>query len=133
MAKIDASVRVSLLTACSLQTGDAINRSYGPMIRILSGTAPLIFVVGTGSASRAASASIAARLAHDVLVYYRLDTEILTDDHTLRLQAEGLLGEGNIVVIGSPRDNLFARWMITNTPSPSLYCRKGMVTSDTNS
>jgi hypothetical protein len=91
------------------------------MIRILSGTAPLIFIVGTNSDDPATLESIAKSLAHDIMVYYRLDTEILTDRQALQLLAAGALGSGNIVVIGSPGNNMFAKWMLANSPSPSKY------------
>jgi hypothetical protein len=83
------------------------------MLRLLSASEPLVFVAGSPP-----SVSLARRLAHDLLVNHRLDSEILGAEDALRLAALGSLGDGNLVVIGSPEDNIFARWLIANSPSP---------------
>lgn len=53
-----------------------------------------------------------------MLLYERLDSEILDDAAALRLLAEGSLGEGNLVMIGQPAENMFSRWMLSEGRIP---------------
>ena len=89
-------------------------RAYGPMIRILATTAPLIFVIGF----KAIHHRLAIRLAHDIFVYHRTDVEIIDEDEAMDRAGEDILGSGNLVVLGSPHDNAFAKWMMDKDHIP---------------
>lgn len=94
------------------------------MTRILSSSAPLILVHGSiDSRPVLQHLEIAERVAHDALLYQRLDSEILDDNTALRLLAQGELGYGNIVVIGTPSNNRFAAWMLGEKRIPGQLLR----------
>lgn len=48
------------------------------------------------------AASIARRLANDLLTYFKLDADIVPETEVLETQDDTHAGTGNIVVIGSP-------------------------------
>lgn len=76
------------------------------MIRILSSTGPLHFVVGNNPRHR----DLAIRLAHDTFVHHRLDSVILSAQEALEEVGREEVG-GNLIVIGRPDENDFARWL----------------------
>jgi hypothetical protein len=83
------------------------------MIRLLATNETLTIVVGTTTFSR----SLATRIAHDVYVYHRLDSQILESHEALERTARGLLG-GNMLVIGRPEENRYVEGMIAQKQIP---------------
>ncbi|WVQ99381.1 hypothetical protein IAU59_006514 [Kwoniella sp. CBS 9459] len=98
-------------------------RAYGPLIRLLSSRESLIIIVPPGSSQ---ILSIAKRIAHDIFVYHRLDSEIIDAREGLTRVAAGTIGEGNIVVIGRPEENVFANWMVKQGKVPLTFPTKGV-------
>lgn len=72
---------------------------------ILVSPGPLLCIVPDASIHR--EVSLALRLAHDCLLYHRLDTEILLESDALRLMEEDHLPCGNIIYFGYP-SSIFA-------------------------
>jgi len=93
-------------------------RVYGPMIRLLCTPGPLTFVVGSSQLHL----EIAKNLAHDVFVNHRLDSEIVEAQEVLiRIARQDVVG--NIVIIGDPRENVVADWLVRQKRLPSeAYC-----------
>lgn len=107
------------LTHATQEMSSTYARAYGPMIRLLSTSAALTLVAGTDPSSR----SIAQRIAHDVYVYHRLDSEILEPHDALERTARGLV-RGNVVVVGGPRQNRYTEWMIAKKRIPRAWRRR---------
>ncbi len=105
-----------LHTSPATQTKSA-SRPYGPMLRILSSPGSLILVTGS-KASAERSKSIAARLAHDLLVYHRMDAVIMSDFEALPLIAKGRLGRNNLVSIGQMEGNVVTQYILAESASP---------------
>ncbi|WWC89334.1 uncharacterized protein L201_004255 [Kwoniella dendrophila CBS 6074] len=98
-------------------------RAYGPLIRILSSTHPITII----SPNSTRTLNIAKRIAHDLYVYQRLDSEIIDDQEGLLRVASETLGVGNLVIIGRPEDNLFSDWMIKQSTLPLKFPTKGVM------
>lgn len=88
-------------------------RAYGPMIRILATTAPLIIVQGYTQSLR----SLARRIAHDVYVHHRIDVEILDPRQALERLAM-MQNLGNVVCVGRPEENEAVEWMLAQRRIP---------------
>jgi len=86
------------------------------MIRLLSSPGPLIFVCE----SQALHLDIAERLAHDVFVHHRLDSEIVSAEEGLIRVAQERVS-GNMVVIGTPFENAFTDWLVEQKRLPREY------------
>ncbi|RXK38309.1 hypothetical protein M231_04482 [Tremella mesenterica] len=98
-------------------------RAYGPMIRLLASTAPIAFVIGRD----VQHLNIAKRLAHDLYVYQRQDSEILSDgDALLRIAQDELLG--SIVSIGRPEDNRLTDYLLKQCKIPLAFPTKSVMT-----
>jgi hypothetical protein len=109
----------SALTRVTQEMSSAYARAYGPMIRLLSTSAALTLVAGMDPSSR----SIAQRIAHDLYVYHRLDSEILEPHDALERTARGLV-RGNVVVIGGPKENRYTEWLIAKKRIPRAWRRR---------
>ncbi|WVR07026.1 hypothetical protein IAU60_004065 [Kwoniella sp. DSM 27419] len=96
-------------------------RAYGPMIRLLATTGPMTFVVPPRHIN------LARRMAHDLYVYHRIDSEIVDDRLGLTRVAEGTIGGGNVVIIGRPEVNVFANWMIKENAIPLTFPTEGVM------
>jgi hypothetical protein len=66
---------------------------------MLNTDGPLTLIYTTGDDH---TLSIAQRIAHDLLLFHRLDTQLLTSAEALVRKQKGTFGIGNIVVIGNP-------------------------------
>ena len=75
-----------------------ISPAPGPIIRMLSSNEPITFIVGP----RRSHHSLSKRLAHDLFVYHRLDSEITSADDAIHEHIGG-----NIVIIGRPEENAY--------------------------
>ncbi len=94
-------------------------RPYGPMIRILSSPLPPAVIYGTTDETvENSTRGIAVRLAHDAQVYQRIEMEIVDDKTALRLAARGELDGRNVIVLGTPHQNIYAKWMQGEKSSP---------------
>ena len=93
-------------------------RAYGPMIRLLATSGPMIFVVGSNSNH----VKIAKSIAHDIYLNHRTDAEIIDDQEASQRVASGSLGEGSVVVLGRPEENRFTRWMLSQGRIPRASC-----------
>lgn len=91
-------------------------RAYGPMIRLLASSEPISFIIG----SNPLHLWIALRLAHDLYVYHRTDSQILSAEEALNSTPAG-----NFVVIGQPEENVMAGKM-TRVPGERLCKRFGL-------
>jgi hypothetical protein len=109
---------MSALTPATQETS-TYARAYGPMIRLLSTSAALTLVAGKDPSSR----SIAQRMAHDLYLYHRLDSEILEPHDALERTARGLV-RGNVVVVGGPTENRYTEWMIAKKRIPRAWLRR---------
>ena len=54
--------------------------------------------------------SIAKRVAHDLFVYHRIDVEIMSPDKAVERLKRASFGDGNIIALGGPTANAFARY-----------------------
>ncbi|WWD17332.1 hypothetical protein CI109_101772 [Kwoniella shandongensis] len=99
-------------------------RAYGPMIRLLA-TRELITIVVPLSSTQ--HVSVATRIAHDLYVYHRVDSEIIDAQEGLEKAAKEQVGEGSIVVIGRPEDNRYAEWMIKQEKIPLSFPTKSVM------
>jgi hypothetical protein len=61
--------------------------------------------------------SIALRIAHDLDTYHKLDAEIMTHADAQIRQDSGVLGSGNLILIGTP-DEPFIREVLRKTMTP---------------
>ncbi|WVF71435.1 hypothetical protein IAT40_006239 [Kwoniella sp. CBS 6097] len=98
-------------------------RAYGPLIRLLASRGTITIVTPPASPQHSA---IAKRISQDLFVYHRLDSEIISDREGLIRVADGSIGEGNVVVIGRPEENLYANWMIKQDKVPLTFPTKGV-------
>lgn len=80
------------------QLAKALSHARGPMIRLLTSKGPVAFIVGPHPPHH----SLAKRLAHDLFVYHRLDSDIVSADQAIHERIGG-----NIVIIGRPEDNAY--------------------------
>lgn len=92
-----------------IQTKGTIVQSSGRMQMILDSRGPLILVVPNDQRSEAFE--VALRLAHDLDMFHRLDSQIWTSDDAMRSAKAGRLGHGNIIVIGSTSMS-FVQWLL---------------------
>ena len=97
------------------QSAKALLPARGPLIRLLTSKGPVAFIVGPHPPHH----SLAKRLAHDLFVYHRLDSEIVSADQALHERIGG-----NIVIIGRPEDNAYLRRVLQGeeiTPGECSY------------
>ncbi|KIJ29883.1 hypothetical protein M422DRAFT_214788 [Sphaerobolus stellatus SS14] len=73
-------------------------RQFGPMTRLLRSKKPLLVVYPTNDSH---SLSIARRIAHALLLYFRVDATIVTDDEAIRISLESVAEKQNLIIIGS--------------------------------
>lgn len=91
------------------------------MIRILDTQAPMIIV---RNPAHHRLCSLAARIAYDLYLYYRIDSEIITPEEAFdRVAVEKGGLEGNVVVLGRPDENAFTEWMVTQQAIPRECAR----------
>lgn len=83
------------------------------MIRLLATEAVFTIVYGNTPALKL----LALRIAHDLLVYHRIDTEILDDIEGHERIAEGLIG-GSLLCLGRSQENEAVEWMIGQKKIP---------------
>lgn len=86
------------------------------MIRLLATEALFTIVYGNTPALRL----LALRLAHDLMVYHRIDTEILNDSEGREKVAEGLI-VGSLVCLGRPEENELVHWMAGEKKVPGEF------------
>ncbi|OCF36867.1 hypothetical protein I316_01464 [Kwoniella heveanensis BCC8398] len=98
-------------------------RAYGPMIRILSSRGSITLII---PATSPVHRDIAKRVAHDIFVYHRMDSEIIDDREGLIRVAGERIGDGSVVVIGRPEENLYANWMVKQAKVPLTFPTKGV-------
>lgn len=80
----------------------------GRMHTLLATAAPLVLVVPDDTTLQ--TLSVALRLAHDLNVYHKLDSEIIQSSEAMqRAKANCLSVLGNMVVIGDSRSH-FSQW-----------------------
>jgi hypothetical protein len=87
------------------------------MIRILATSAAISLIIGDSPHHL----SLARRLAHDLYLYHRLDSEIIMGRDALERLMKGELGEGNLVIFGRPDENMFAKHLIDAETIPRKY------------
>ncbi len=90
-------------------------RAYGPMIRLLATSGPMVFIIPPNDS---VFTSLATRLAHDLYLYHRVDSEIVMEQEALERTAHGILGRGNVVSLGRPEENKYTAWMIAQKRIP---------------
>lgn len=101
-------------------------RRYGPMIRLLASSGPIVVVANPAHAT---AWSIAQRYAHDLYLYHRLSVDIVPDLKAIdRYSRPGRKDDGNLVVIGTPTDNCFARWLLSLRARPFAFEPHGGIT-----
>lgn len=86
----------------------------GRMSAMLSTAGPFTLVIADDDE---VSFSAATRLAHDLDVYHKLDATILHASEANRQRASGLLGDGNVVVIGGS-GNTFLTTLLREKRTP---------------
>jgi hypothetical protein len=72
------------------------------MQQILKSPTTITIVIPNDLSSRAAQSGY--RIAHDLNLYHKLDVDIITDSVAVQRLQNTNLGAGNLVVVGSPRD-----------------------------
>lgn len=87
----------------------------GRMSTALSSKGPVLIVISDTRETR--SLSVALRLAHVLNLYHKLDAEIITDAHLMRLVQEDQVGGGTLVVIGNTSGN-FTTWCLGRGETP---------------
>jgi len=97
----------------SQQSGRSHPRSR--IQNILSSPDSIVFVVSDDTKSR--GLSVALRLAHDLHVYHRLDSEIMAQSKAQVLLETGGLPPGNLVYIGDP-SSVFAQRILNKQETP---------------
>nr|XP_018263092.1 uncharacterized protein I303_04583 [Kwoniella dejecticola CBS 10117]OBR85250.1 hypothetical protein I303_04583 [Kwoniella dejecticola CBS 10117] len=98
-------------------------RAYGPIIRILSTAGPMTIICPDSPRLR----DIAKKIAHDLYLYHRLDSDIIGDREGLMRVAKDELGQGNLVILGRPDENLYTNWMIRQGKLPLRFPTKGVM------
>lgn len=83
------------------------------MIRLLATEAVFTIVYGRTPTLK----NIALRLAHDLLVYHRIDTEILDDAEGHTRVAEGKIA-GSLLCLGRADENELVEWMVGHRRIP---------------
>lgn len=78
----------------------------GRMARILSSPAPVCLIIPQKSEEHI---HVAARLAHDLDVYHKLDAEIIDAAEALDKLDRGLLGTANLITFGGIRNEFTVR------------------------
>ena len=98
------SYQVELVYKCKLQPGCRRNnfrtQPPGRIQSILSTTGPISIIIS--DALQRQEFSVALRIAHILLLYHRLDSEIVTESIASERNREGTWGRGNAVFIGQP-------------------------------
>lgn len=89
------------------------SRAYGPMIRLLATEAVFTIVYGNTPWLK----HLAHRLAHDLLVYHRIDTELLDGNEAETRVAEGRIS-GSLVCLGRAEENELVDWMVRQDQIP---------------
>ena len=84
------------------------------MIRLLATAAPFVIVHGPNTKQR----DLAKRIACDVYLYHRIDSEILNAEEALERSTNGTIGQGSLIVLGSTEENLFTAWLMAETRIP---------------
>ncbi|KAG8805334.1 hypothetical protein FRC17_005560, partial [Serendipita sp. 399] len=95
-------------------------RPSGPMNRILATTRPLTIVIPRSDIY----VSYALRIAHSLLSYLRVDTNIAFDDEALRLHDQASMDCSNLVILGGV-DNIFGRAVLAKSPSEVRFTEEG--------
>jgi hypothetical protein len=88
-------------------------RAYGPMIRLLATEAVFTIVYGNTLVLK----HLAHRLAHDLLVYHRIDSELLDGSEGETRVAEGRIA-GSLVCLGKADENELVDWMVKQDKIP---------------
>ncbi|EPQ58538.1 hypothetical protein GLOTRDRAFT_36458, partial [Gloeophyllum trabeum ATCC 11539] len=123
---IDVSIATSAKEAGSVRLRFSVDRPgqvyvldnvqpSGRMSTALSSKGPVLIVISDTRETR--SLSVALRLAHVLNLYHKLDAEIITDDHLMRLVQEDQVGGGTLVVIGNTSGN-FTTWCLGRGETP---------------
>ena len=97
---------------------DNIKHSHYPPARlqsILSSNGPITFIISHNTNSP--DLSVALRLAHDLQIYHRLDSEILSESEIQTCLLSGRLPPGNIVFIGK-QSSVFPRALLSEKRTP---------------
>ncbi|KAM0787030.1 hypothetical protein ACM66B_006296 [Microbotryomycetes sp. NB124-2] len=95
-------------------------RRYGPLQSILKTSKPLLIVTGTlNKLDVPHLVSVAQRVAHDVLVYARLDSEFVTDTELLQ-DLESTYGR-NLVLLGDSYQNALTATFAAEWTMPVKY------------
>jgi len=81
-------------------------RSSGPLSSILRSARPILVVVPIGDSH---SLTIATRIVHSLLLYFRVDASIISDVEALETRGDHIVNEDTIV-IGSK--NAFGLWLL---------------------
>jgi hypothetical protein len=84
------------------------------MHTVLATAAPLVLVVPDDATSQ--MLSVALRLAHDLNVYHKLDSEIIQSSEAMQRAKTNCLSVGNMVVIGDFRSP-FSQWCFSRQAS----------------
>lgn len=86
------------------------------MQAILNTAAPLVLVVPDNIPN--AKLNVALRIAHDLNMFHKLDSEIATSSDIMQRVGDGSLGQGNIIIIGgTDTETPFIRWCFSRQPS----------------
>ncbi|PVG01691.1 hypothetical protein CPB86DRAFT_698784 [Serendipita vermifera] len=96
-------------------------RPSGPLHRILSTEKPLIIIVPKTSES---GLTLASRLAHNLVTYLRIDTQILYDNEAISQLQKDILDCSNLIVIGGYHNN-FGQYILSGNPSPVRFTQDG--------
>lgn len=83
------------------------------MIRLLATDAVITLVHGATPHLK----HLALRLAHDLLVYHRIDCEVIDDKEGRDRLAEGRIA-GSLICLGRPEDNEVVDWMVGQARIP---------------
>ncbi|KAH8102881.1 hypothetical protein BXZ70DRAFT_1006072 [Cristinia sonorae] len=102
----------------------------GRLQNILSTSAPITIIIPDESSTSLSTLSAAQRLAHDLDLYHKLDTTILSSSSALALAQLHLshhhqhetpnLGQGNLIILGG-KSNTFGRTLLTQRKTEFSY------------
>ncbi|KAK4049678.1 Vacuolar protein sorting-associated protein 11 [Microbotryomycetes sp. JL201] len=100
-------------------------RRYGPLISILKTSLPILIVTGTRTNHLNHLVSAAQRVAHDILAYGSVDSEIMTDADVIADIA--MLRGRNVVLLGSSHENALTEafasdWAVPGDTFPVSSC-----------
>jgi len=94
-------------------------RRYGPILQIVDGIAPLLFIHGSNNLQSA------SKLSHGVAIFGGPLSRLLSDREALSPEFAPLLASSNLVVLGSPAENRFVEALLAPSNIPITFPSAG--------